>query len=288
MFITRALMLIIILFFPLTMTGCLETSAHPVAKSLNEMSVSSAQSTRCIVNSLSGLMCAEKSTINTKLKQKLHQTGIVEDGFVFQSAKLMTLKQDKKNPEIYTAKGRMLFADPLQRRIWVDYNTIYKTGDALKITEATATLASKVLPESICFVVKSDDLMLDTNKLPGFVELYQRAGHLAITPASVQNDPEQEYLILVFFMDKTTPSAKMQLRLSETSSEVNGFDKSSHYINYNNGWRVGIVKGKMNLLNPVAKNSLYLKAVYIPGKEVGFLRTPKLVGLYSLIDKNKK
>jgi hypothetical protein len=55
-----------------------------------------------------------------------------------------------------------------------------------------------------------------------------------------------------------------------------------HYLDFN-GWRVGLMAGRFPLMNSGAGEELYLKALYIPGKEGGFFRTASMVGLYKLI-----
>ena len=60
-----------------------------------------------------------------------------------------------------------------------------------------------------------------------------------------------------------------------------GYAKDSRYVDYN-GWRVGLVSGCLALKNPKTESSLYLKAVYTPGKEAGLFKSAKLVGVYTL------
>lgn len=301
MLLRRTLILIYIAALTATMTGCLETSklsmsgilnraggAQPVADSLEKMPPEAAQMTGCIIDSLSGKKCKRTANIDAALKQKLHQANLVDTGFVFHSANLLTIKQDSKNLDLHTAQGQIVFEDTLQRRISINYESEYIVdGESLKILAATVRLA-KVQPKSVCFIVKSGDLNLNLDKVPSFKDLYQRARKLAIDPTVAQKSPEQDYTLLVFFMDKTTPEAKMHLRLSDTAVGPDGYESSSRYLNYNNGWRVGFVRGKINLMNTASDYNLYLKAVHTPGKEAGFFKTPRLVGLYSLIEKAAK
>ena len=89
-------------------------------------------------------------------------------------------------------------------------------------------------------------------------------------------------MIFVFFLDLVSDSANLYVKISNEPSGINVYGKSTQYVNFG-GWHVGLLAGQFSLFGDKAIHPLYVKAVFTPGEEVGFLlRTPKLVGLFSL------
>jgi hypothetical protein len=87
--------------------------------------------------------------------------------------------------------------------------------------------------------------------------------------------------MVVFFLDRMSPSANARLSISADRNGTGGYSKESRYVDYN-GWRVGFVAGRFPLKGNIPEQELYLKAVYTPGNEAGFIKNTTVVGLYSL------
>ena len=85
----------------------------------------------------------------------------------------------------------------------------------------------------------------------------------------------------VFFLNRMSPSAKASLAISSTPDGIEGYAENSRYVDYN-GWRVGLMAGCLALNHPTAESSIYLKAIYTPGKEASLFKSPKPVGVYTL------
>lgn len=278
----------------LTMAGCVATGSktgllgsgkgvEPVAASLTEMPSDAAAVTRCIANRLSGYPCDTRLRLTPTAGKNLQESKVVERGFIIKSASLASLTKDVTDPTTHIANGRINFEDPLGRRTSATFMANYRVDGANIVLQGVEVIPIfDTPPEAVCFILKADDISPDPQKLPrDFASFYRLAGSHAINPASAAGLGNHDYVMVVFFMDRISPTARMILRVSALPSGIEGYDKSSRYLDYN-GWRVGLVMGRMTLMDPAAESDLYLKAVSIPGKEAGFLRLSKMVGLYTL------
>ena len=88
---------------------------------------------------------------------------------------------------------------------------------------------------------------------------------------------------MVVLLDQISPSSKLEVKISDDPDSIYGYKESTKYIDMN-GWRVALLAGRLILFDNGDEPDLFVKAVFTPGKEAGFIRTPKLVGLYCLND----
>jgi hypothetical protein len=106
-------------------------------------------------------------------------------------------------------------------------------------------------------------------------------GERALDPQTVEPGKQDDYVMVVFFLNRMSPSAKASLAISSTPDGTEGYAENSRYVDYN-GWRVGLMAGCLALNDTAAESSLYLKAIYTPGKEAGLFTSAKPVGVYAL------
>ena len=79
-------------------------------------------------------------------------------------------------------------------------------------------------------------------------------------------------------MDRVSPTADSELKISQEDISNFGYKDSSKYIDIN-GWRIGILPGKFNL----AVSDWFIKVTFTPGEEMGGgSRFTRLVGLFPL------
>ena len=176
------------------------------------------------------------------------------------------------------------FIDGLGRRCTWQLTARYqKSASAIQVVDAAVQPVYDAEPESVMFIVPANAFPFSPASCPeSFVRLYQAAGERAISPHDAKNmGLENDWVMIVFFMDRISPSAKMELSLSSEAVGMGGYSKDSRYIDYN-GWRVGMAVGRFTIMDNATLKDLYLKAIYTPGEEAGFLRMSHLVGVYPL------
>ena len=88
-----------------------------------------------------------------------------------------------------------------------------------------------------------------------------------------------EYAVFIFLLDRISPSAKLEVNVSTDKTSVYGYNKATQYLDFN-GWRVGILTGQFSLSDQA--EPLYVKAVFMPGKEVGKIKQSRLIGRYTI------
>ena len=116
-----------------------------------------------------------------------------------------------------------------------------------------------------------------------FGGLLAYVGERAVPFTQRQSAPPEnkEYVIVVVLLDQISSSAKLEVKISDDPEGIYGYKESTKYIDMN-GWRGTLLAGRLILFDNGAEPDLFVKAVFSPGKEAGFFRTPKLVGLYCL------
>lgn len=254
-----------------------------IAASLSDMPEDAAQVVTAAGAIMTGLRTPSPVRFAEPAASALARAGVTEPGFRVRSAALFQYDNtaDGSGRQI---TARIGFQDGLGRRSTCNLMAEYQvSGNNIEVSAASADPVFDTVPETICFVLPAKHLPLSKENRPKtFHKLYQFAAERAILPEDAGNaDTEKDWAMMVFFMDRISPSAKMKLGISVTSSGLGGYTKDSRYLDYN-GWRVGVAAGRFLLMDPGAEEDLYLKAIYTPGKEAGFFKTPKLVGLYSL------
>jgi len=178
--------------------------------------------------------------------------------------------------------GLLEFDDALGRRAAVLFEGDYAVaGNALEVSGLTVASHFLEKPRSAMFVLPADALTGASGPVPeGHAALFQFSQQHAVSwdrPDDVVAG-ERDYAIVVFLLDRVSPSAKFEVKLSDKKSSPDGFSGASRYLN-DADWRMGVVAGKF-ALDTV---KLFVKAVVTPGSEQGVLsRQPEVTGLYAL------
>ena len=209
-----------------------------------------------------------------------------EAGFILTGAQLYLHQAKADDPTGKTTNGRLDFEGPLGRRVAVRYDALSRTdGNGILIEEARVTQIYSTFPEPLMFVVPAEVLPADADGYPNtYTGLLQFVSARAVraTKAAPVSHQQKDYVIFVFFLDPVSDSASLYVKVSDEPSGINGYSKSTRYVNFGD-WRVGLLAGRFALFGDKTSPPFYVKAVFTPGEEVGFLRrTPKLVGLFSM------
>jgi len=259
------------------------SSQTVVAESLEAMPPDAAMVTRALGNRLGGFAVPANVQLNSTVSKSLGTSKVVEPGFKLQSACLGQYVNTGSPTATRSAEGRMAFIDGLGRRTAVAFETSYTMqGDQAVVASVRLRPLFDTAPETVCFVVPAKATALNKDNMPkSFPAFYQYMGERALDPQAVEPGKQDDYIMAVFFLNRMSPSAKASLAISSTPGGTEGYAENSRYVDYN-GWRVGLMAGCLALNDPAAESSLYLKAIYTPGKEAGLFTSAKPVGVYAL------
>ena len=257
-------------------------SQEIVAESFETMPPDAATVVHAIGNRLGGHAVPATVRFTPEVDRVLRTCREIEPGFKVRSANLCQYTQAGTGSAGRRAAGRIALQDDLGRTAAVAFEADYDTGSRTVVNQVRISPLFDTPPETVCFVVPAQAVRLDKGQLPpNFAAFYQYMGERAIAPQAAVPGGPSEYVMAVFFLNRMSPSAKAGLAVSSTPAGIQGYTKDSRYADYN-GWRVGLVAGRLALRSPQTMSSVYLKAVYTPGKEAGFLRMANLVGVYAL------
>lgn len=213
--------------------------------------------------------------------------GPVPDGGVYaamewRAASLFRYGEIANDSRGRTMAGIVTFEDTLGRRAGVLFDADYALdGTVLEVAALNSAPYFAEEPQSAMFVLPAEALNGEKGAVPeGHAALYAFARDNAVSwerPDDVVAG-DRDYAIVVFLLDRISPSARFEVKLSDKPSSPEGFAGASRYLN-DGDWRMGVVAGKF-ALDTV---KLYVKAVITPGTEQGVLaRQPEVVGLYDL------
>ena len=203
------------------------------------------------------------------------------EGFEWEETALFrydTLEGDAPGRSI---QGKLDFVDALGRRAPVLFNARYVVAAAggIEIVAAEAVPLFSEAPSSRIYVLEAETF--SSRPLPSaHAELmaFASANALSWQTSEKIREGEQDYIIVVAMLDRISPSAKADVRLANSAIGTKGFGEASRYLN-ESGWRAGIVAGNFAL----DETKLFVKVVFQPGKEEGFLdRSESLVEAYPL------
>ena len=193
-------------------------------------------------------------------------------------------------------KGTLFLEDAIGRRSSVSYEAEYRrTGDTITVETIDVNPIYSRVPEPVMFVVPAHRISPDRDGLPStFTGMLEFAASRAVNPTQREAgfDGVREYVVMVFLLDRISPSAKFDFMVAEESASYGGYKESTRYMDFD-GWRIALLSGKLRLVGDAAspmttlgghegESRLYFKAIYIPGREAGFIRIPKMVGLYCM------
>lgn len=259
------------------------SSQAMVAESLEAMPPDAAMVTRALGNRLGGYTVPANVQVTSSVNKSLGASNVVEPGFKLQSACLGQYVNTGSAAAVRSAEGRMEFQDSLGRRTAVAFETGYTMqGDKAVVESVRLHPLFDTVPETVCFIVPAKAVVLNKDTYPKrFSAFYQYMGERALDPQSIVSGERKDYVMAVFFLNRMSPSAKARLAISSTPDGIEGYAENSRYVDYN-GWRVGLMAGCLALKNPAAESSIYLKAIYTPGREAGLFKSAKPVGVYAL------
>ena len=257
---------------------------EPIATSLDQMPDDATTVTVAIRNRLMvpPRRVHPNATFAGGIGEKIKSLWSTEDRFVPAGVRLYVHQASTEDPSVRTAVGRLDFKGPFGRRASVRYEAHYRTaGGAVTIDDVEVQPVFSDLPQPMLFVVPANAIQ---TALPDtFGELLAYVGERAVPFTQRRTAPPEnkEYVIVVVLLDQISPSAKLEVKISDDPESIYGYKESTKYIDFN-GWRVALLAGHFILFDNGEEPDLFVKTVFTPGKEAGFIRMPKLVGLYGL------
>ena len=257
---------------------------EPIATSLDQMPEDAAMVAAAIQKRMTraGQEPVQKVRFVGDAGAELSQPWSTEEDFIPTGAQLYLHQPSADDPSEKTTSGRLDFEGPLGRRASVRYDARYRSSEqGIVIEEARVEPIYSYFPEPILFVVPAQ--ALPTPYPDRYGGLFEYVGERAVDydqPESVVLEKE-EYVIFVFFLDRISPASKLEVKISDNSADIYGYKDSTKYIDFN-GWRVALLPGHLTLFDNGEKPDLFVKAVFTPGKEVGFIRPSRLVGLFCI------
>lgn len=254
-----------------------------IADSLSNMPEDAARVVRAAAGLLAGKPLSSSVSFPGEISGKILDAGIVEAGFTLTGCKLYQY-DTPKNSSDRRIMAVLDFENPLGRHCRGELKADYQVeAGAIHVESASCDPVFETIPKTLCFVLPANEVPCTRETLPtSFEALYQTVAQKAVVPTdSTLSNREQDWGMVVFFMDRISPSARVRLGVSASDKGFDGYTDASQYVDYN-GWRVGFAAGRFAMKDPVAENKLYLKAVYTPGKEAGFFKASTITGLFSL------
>ena len=204
-------------------------------------------------------------------------------GFTMQDARLYQYQMDE-SPDVRLIDAVADFEDHLgrgyQSRITARYQV---NGDRVRLLESSSAPYFGTAPRTACFIIPVEQLPCVEGGLPpSYASFYQQAATAAVTPEQASSSSQaRNWAMTVFYLDRISPSAKVEIGVSSSASGEESYANDSRYVDYN-GWRVAFLAGQFALMHPSPEEPLYLKASYTPGNEAGFRKSRTRVGLYPL------
>jgi hypothetical protein len=260
------------------------TPSEPIATSLEQMPDDAAAVTAAIRNRIMvpPRGAHPNATFAAGVGEKIKPLWFAADGFVPAGVRLYVHEASADDPSVRTSVGRLDFKGPFGRRASVRYEAHCRTaGGGVTIDDVEVQPIFSNLPEPMLFVLPAN--AMQTAIPDTFGELLAYVGERAVPFTQRQSAPleNKEYVIVVVLLDQISPSAKLEVKISDDPERIYGYKESTKYIDMN-GWRVALLAGRFILFDNGEEPDLFVKAVFTPGKEAGSIRTPKLVGLYCL------
>lgn len=220
---------------------------------------------------------------NGVAKGIIRETG-VEKGFVMTQSRLQSYEVAEGNPDRRNINAVLDFENPLGRKCQEEISLTYRIRNSgLHVLTGSAKPIFDRVPRAVCFMVPENKIPCTSGILPKtFESLYQKIATDALVPGDQRlTGKEANWGMAVFFMDRISPSANFKLAVSASEKGFGGYEKASRYADYN-GWRVGFTAGKFAIKKSDGEEALFLKAVYTPGREAGFIKRSFVTGLYAL------
>jgi len=258
----------------------------PIATSLEQMPPDAASLAAALQERLtdSSTQTSQSVSFSAAAGSVLTRERTLFQGFTLSHVELYVHSATESN-------GRMKLESPFGRTASFTYNMKYTaSGTTLAVNDVSLDPVFSRLPEPAMFVVPAEKVPRnDTMKPSSYGDLLQFAVMNAIDPnnPALISGQMHEYVMFIFFVDRVSTSAKVEVKISDEAYSYGGYKDSTRYLDFD-GWRVALLSGKFSLsnksiTNPGAvsdSNGLFLKAIFTPGKEAGLLRLPQQVGLF--------
>jgi hypothetical protein len=259
----------------------------PIADSLDNMPKDAARVTVAIHDKIA--MADNDRSERVRFEKDIDAGSfLIGKELVFSGTELYIYQIEKNSPSDKTIAGKIDFEGPLGRRASALFLSRFRSlENEIVIKEARVEPLYATEPEPVMFIVATSSLPKNASLLPdSHMQLFNFVGERAISPSSKatfakESQETMEYTVFVFLLDRVSPSADLQVKVSTDKNSHYGYKEATRYLDFN-GWRVGVLTGKFSLSNPNPEEPLYIKAVFTPGKEVGKIKTSKLIGRYAL------
>ncbi len=254
----------------------------PIAVSLDQMPEDAAAVTVAIHNKI--IMADQYRSNNVRFEKEIDAGSfLIGKELKFSGTELYIYQTEKSIPSEKTIAGKIDFEGPLGRRASALFLSRYrseKNNIVVKETRVEPLYSTK--PEPVMFIVPATFLPKSANLFPdSYMALFKFAGSKAVSPSSEKTEEIVEYAVFVFLLDRISPSAELQVKVSADKTSVYGYKKATRYLDFN-GWRVGILTGQFCPSGLDQAEPLHIKAVFIPGKEVGKIKSSSLIGRYGI------
>lgn len=259
----------------------------PIAVSLDKMPEDAAMVTTAIHNKIT--MADKYRSENVRFEKNIDAGSfLIGKELKFSGTELYIYQTEKSSPSEKTIAGKINFEGPLGRRASALFLSRFRSvKKEIIIKEARVEPLYSTKPEPVMFIVPAASLPKSANLFSdSYMELFKFAGEKAISPSSQEiiaekTEEDMENAVFVFLLDRISPSAELQVKVSTNKTSVYGYKKATRYLDFN-GWRVGVLSGQFSLSGLGQEEPLYIKAVFMPGKEVGKMRPPRLIGRYAI------
>jgi hypothetical protein len=260
---------------------------EPIAVSLDKMPEDAARVTIAIHNKIT--MADNDRSESVRFEKEIDAGSfLIGKELKFSGTELYIYQTKKSNPSDKTIAGKIDFEGPLGRRASALFLSRFRSAEnEIVIKEARVEPLYSTEPEPAMFIVETSSLPKSASLFPGtYMELFNFVGKKAISPSSKEIIAEEtgeimDYTVFVFLLDRISPSADLQVKVSPNKASVYGYNKATRYLDFN-GWRVGILTGQFSLSGRDQTEPLYIKTVFLPGKEVGKIKKSQLIGRYAI------
>jgi hypothetical protein len=276
-----------VLLFTMFITGCAVQVGYDLPNSVATSSAQMPADAQTVAAVVEQRLRGEKSglsatvTFDPAVKSDLTEPGFSYQGFELKKSELIRYNQRPGKTDGRIVAGKLGFEDAVGRRTEVLYYAdYYFSNDGIRVSDLrTATLYS-TFPEAIMFVLPTSAVTAAGGLPQTHAGILDFVGKHAVNwnDTTGVSKQDENYIIITFLMDRVSPSAEVELKISDSEIGVAGYKNSSKYLDVL-GWRIAVAPGRFNLTS----SQLYVKAVFQPGDEVGFGgRYKRIVGLFPL------
>ncbi len=259
---------------------------EPIATSSDEMPTDAALVAKAIQQWMTGRPQIQNVSFEGSASAAVAPSWFAEQGFVGTGGQLFLYNDKPQDPSEKHVTGRLEFEGPWGRRTLVLYETRYRMrGQSAAIEDLRIEPMYSNAPEPLLFVVPMEDVFKFGDRYPRtYGGLLQFVGEHAIDANAPMVVPmeKRSYVVFIIFLDQVSPSAKLEVKISNKRDDLHGYKKATQYIDFD-GWSVAFLPVQFTLFGNTKSPPLYVKAVFTPGEDVGFLRrSPRRVGVFTV------